>query len=44
MRDDIDLVVVATHHDAHHPLAMAATQAGKHLVVVKPPGAGGGVG
>ena len=37
MRDDsIDLVVVATHHDAHHPLAMAAAQAGKHLLVEKP--------
>ena len=37
MRDDsVDLVVVATHHDAHHPLALAAAQAGKHLVVEKP--------
>ena len=32
----IDIVVIATHHDAHHPLAMAAVQAGKHLVVEKP--------
>ena len=37
MRDDsIDLVIIATHHDAHHPLAVAAAQAGKHLVVEKP--------
>ncbi|MEE3259961.1 MAG: Gfo/Idh/MocA family oxidoreductase [Candidatus Latescibacterota bacterium] len=37
MRDErIDLVVVATHHDAHHPLALAAARAGKHLVVEKP--------
>ena len=27
MRDDsIDLVIIATHHDAHHPLAVAAAQ------------------
>ena len=37
MRDDsIDLVIVATLHDAHHPLAMAAAQAGKHILVEKP--------
>ena len=37
MRDDsIDLVIIATHHDAHHPLAVAAAQAGKHLLVEKP--------
>ena len=37
MRDNsIDLVVVATHHDAHHPLALAAARAGKHLLVEKP--------
>ena len=37
MRDDsIDLVMIATHHDAHHPLAMAAAQAGKHMLVEKP--------
>lgn len=37
IRDDrIDLVVVATHHDAHHPLALAAARAGKHLLVEKP--------
>ena len=37
MRDDsIELVVVATHHDAHYPMALAAAQAGKHLLVEKP--------
>ena len=37
MRDDsIDLVIIATHHDAHHPLAMAGARAGKHLLVEKP--------
>ena len=37
MRDDsIDLVIIATHHDAHHPLAVAGARAGKHLLVEKP--------
>ena len=37
MRDDsIDLVIIATHHDAHHPLARAGARAGKHLLVEKP--------
>ena len=37
MRDDsIDLVVIATNHDSHHPLALAAAQAGKHMLVEKP--------
>ena len=37
MRDDaIDLVVIATHHDGHHPLALAAAQAGKHILLEKP--------
>ena len=37
MRDDsIDLVMVCTHHDAHHPLALAAVQAGKHILAEKP--------
>ncbi len=32
----VDLVVVATPHDTHHPLTKAALQAGKHVVVDKP--------
>ena len=37
MRDDsIDLVMIGTHHDAHHPVAMAAAQAGKHILAEKP--------
>ena len=37
MRDDaIDLVVIAPHHDAHHPMALAAAQAGKHILLEKP--------
>jgi len=35
-RDDIDLVVVATPNEMHHPLALAALQAGHHVVVDKP--------
>ena len=35
-RDDIDLVVIASPNDSHHPLALAALQAGKHVVVDKP--------
>ena len=35
-RDDIDLVVVATPNELHHPQALAALQAGKHVVVDKP--------
>jgi predicted dehydrogenase len=35
-RADIDLVVVPTPNDTHHPLARAALLAGKHVVVDKP--------
>ena len=35
-RDDIDLVVIATPNDSHHPLASAALRAGRHVVVDKP--------
>lgn len=34
--DGIELVIIATHHDAHHPLALAAAAAGKHMLVEKP--------
>ncbi len=36
LRDDIDLVVVATPNDTHHPIALAALRAGRHVVVDKP--------
>ncbi|MCZ6678095.1 MAG: Gfo/Idh/MocA family oxidoreductase [Candidatus Poribacteria bacterium] len=37
MRDDsIDLLVIATHHDAHHPIALAGARAGKHILLEKP--------
>jgi predicted dehydrogenase len=32
----VDLVVIATPNDTHHPLARAALQAGKHVVIDKP--------
>ena len=35
-RDDIDLVVIATPNDTHHPLARDALLAGRHVVVDKP--------
>lgn len=35
-RPDIDLVVVATPNAQHHPVARAALEAGKHVVVDKP--------
>jgi predicted dehydrogenase len=33
---DIDLIVIATPNDTHFPLAKAALEAGKHVVVDKP--------
>ena len=35
-RDDIDLVYIATPPFLHHPQAMAALQAGKHVICEKP--------
>lgn len=35
-RGDIDLVVIPTPNDTHHPLAAQALAAGKHVVVDKP--------
>ena len=35
-RDDLDLVVIATPNDTHHPLARAALLADRHVVVDKP--------
>jgi scyllo-inositol 2-dehydrogenase (NADP+) len=35
-RPDIDLVVIPTPNDTHHPLALQALVAGKHVVVDKP--------
>lgn len=34
--DDVDLVVVATPHRMHMPHALAALEAGKHVVIEKP--------
>ncbi len=36
VRDDIDLVVVTTSMPAHGPIAKAALEAGKHVLVEKP--------
>jgi len=33
---DIDAVIIATHHDLHVPLSIGAAQAGKHFFVEKP--------
>ena len=33
---DIDLIVIPTPNDTHFPLAKAALEAGKHVVVDKP--------
>jgi predicted dehydrogenase len=35
-RADIDAVVIATPHTTHHPLALAAASAGKHIYLEKP--------
>ena len=35
-RADLDLVVIATPNDTHHPLARSALLAGRHVVVDKP--------
>lgn len=35
-RDDLDLVVIATPNELHHPQAMAALAAGRNVVVDKP--------
>ncbi len=35
-RDEVDCVIVATTEDAHYQPAMAAIQAGKHVLVEKP--------
>ncbi|MBI1735563.1 MAG: Gfo/Idh/MocA family oxidoreductase [Candidatus Rokubacteria bacterium] len=35
-RDDVDIVVVATTHDALVPVSLAAVRAGKHVLVEKP--------
>lgn len=35
-RADVDVVVIPTPNHVHHPLALAALQAGKHVVVDKP--------
>lgn len=35
-RDDVDLVYIATPPFLHHPQAMAALSAGKHVIVEKP--------
>ena len=34
--DSLDVVIVATHHDSHRPLTVAAARAGRHVLVEKP--------
>ena len=34
--DDIDAVLIATHHDSHTPFAIQAAEAGKHIFLEKP--------
>ncbi len=34
--DDIDAVLIATHHDSHTPFAVQAAAAGKHIFLEKP--------
>jgi predicted dehydrogenase len=35
-RDDVEAVLILTTHAQHHPLALAALRAGKHVLVEKP--------
>lgn len=35
-REDIDAVLILTTHAQHHPLALAATRSGRHVLVEKP--------
>src|SRR5437660_8499238 len=35
-RDDVDAVVVSTHHETHAAIAVDALEAGKHVLVQKP--------
>lgn len=35
-RDDIDAVIVATHHSTHAPIACDALESGRHVLVQKP--------
>jgi len=37
-REDVDVVIVATTHDALAPVAVAALEAGRHVLVEKPAG------
>ncbi len=34
--DDVDAVLIATHHDSHTPFAIRAAEAGKHIFLEKP--------